>query len=98
MTPSPMTPPPGTPATTLFRDGRVRAPHHPGATALLVRGGALAWVGADPSEVVREADEVVDLADALVSPAFVDAHVHATSTGLALTGLDLTARPASPTA
>ena len=46
-----MTQSPGDPATTLYRDGRVRAPHHPGATALLVRGGALAWVGADPSEV-----------------------------------------------
>ena len=75
---------------TLYRDGHVRSPDHPAATALLVRGGAIAWVGADPSEVAREADEVVDLAGALVAPAFVDAHVHATSTGLALTGLDLT--------
>ena len=32
---------------------------------------------------------MVDLGGALVTPAFVDAHVHATSTGLALTGLDL---------
>ena len=43
-------------------------------------------------------DEVVDLDGALVTPAFVDAHVHATSTGLALTGLDLTGAPAWPTA
>ncbi len=80
----------GEPTTTLYRDGRVRAPDHPGATALLVRGGALAWVGADPALVALEADQVVDLRGALVTPAFVDAHVHATSTGLALTGLDLT--------
>ncbi len=80
----------GEPTTTLYRDGRVRCPDHPGATALLVRGGALAWVGADPAEVAAEADQVVDLDGALVTPAFVDAHVHATSTGLALTGLDLT--------
>jgi predicted amidohydrolase YtcJ len=76
--------------TTLYRDGLVRSPDDPGATALLVRGGALAWVGSDPSPYVDEADEVVDLAGALVTPAFVDAHVHSTSTGLALLGLDLT--------
>ncbi len=31
------------------------------------------------------------LRGALITPGFVDAHVHATSTGLTLTGLDLTA-------
>jgi predicted amidohydrolase YtcJ len=36
-------------------------------------------------------DEVLDLDGALVTPAFTDAHVHTTSTGLALTGLDLSA-------
>lgn len=76
--------------TTLYRDGRVRTPDHPHATAVLVSGGALAWIGDDPSAAQDEADEVVDLDGALVAPAFVDAHVHATSTGLALTGLDLT--------
>ena len=76
--------------TTLYRGGRIRTPEHPAATALLVRGGALAWVGAD-SDAPDESDEVVELAGALVTPAFVDAHVHATSTGLALTGLDLSA-------
>jgi predicted amidohydrolase YtcJ len=79
---------------TLYRDGHVRSPDHPAATALLVRGGAIAWVGDDPdhlvADVADEAEEVVDLAGALVTAAFVDAHVHATSTGLALTGLDLT--------
>ena len=34
---------------------------------------------------------VVELDGAFVTPAFVDAHVHATSAGLVLTGLDLTA-------
>ena len=33
---------------TLYRDGHVRSPDHPAATALLVRGGAIAWVGDDP--------------------------------------------------
>jgi predicted amidohydrolase YtcJ len=59
-----------------------------GPAAILVRDGAIAWVG--PSDAAGPADETVDLGGALVTPAFVDAHVHATSTGLALLGLDLT--------
>ena len=73
-------------ATTLFRDGRLHAPGDP--TALLVDGDRIAWVG--DTAAAGTADTVVDLAGALVTPAFVDAHVHATSTGLALLGLDLT--------
>ena len=77
--------------STLYRGGHVRTPDHPAATALLVRGGAVAWIGADDAAPGGSDDvEVVDLDGALVTPAFVDAHVHATSTGLALTGLDLT--------
>ncbi len=76
--------------STLYRGGHVRTPDHPAATALLARGGALVWVGGD-EDAPTDADETVDLDGALVTPAFVDAHVHATSTGLALTGLDLTA-------
>ncbi len=77
--------------STLYRGGHVRTPDHPAATALLVRGGAVAWSGPEadlPDDA--DIDATVDLAGALVTPAFVDAHVHATSTGLALTGLDLT--------
>ena len=76
--------------TTLYRSGRVHSPDDPAATALLVSGGAVAWIGRDPEPHEDGADEVVDLAGQLVTPAFVDAHVHTTSTGLALTGLDLT--------
>ena len=78
-------------ASTLYQSGRVRSPDDPAATALLVRDGEIAWVGKDPEPHRDAADQVVDLAGALVLPAFVDAHVHTTSTGLALTGLDLTA-------
>ena len=35
------------------------------------------------------ADEVIDLDGKLVTPAFVDAHVHTAQTGALLTGLDL---------
>ena len=79
--------------TTLYRGGRVRSSADPFATALLVDGATVAWVGSDTAAAALGADEVVDLDDAWVAPAFVDAHVHATSTGLALTGLDLTGVP-----
>ena len=78
--------------TTLLRGGRVYSPADPFATAMVVDGDRVAWVGAEGAADAHAegVDEVVHLAGALVAPAFVDAHVHATSTGLALTGLDLT--------
>jgi len=72
----------------LYRNGRVHSPADPNATALLVRDGTIAWLGPD-ADAPGGADETVDLAGRLVAPAFVDSHVHATSTGLALLGLDL---------
>jgi predicted amidohydrolase YtcJ len=79
--------------TTLYRRGRVRSPADPFATALLVDCGVVAWVGSESAADSMSADRTVDLADAWLAPAFVDAHVHATTTGLALTGLDLTSTP-----
>jgi predicted amidohydrolase YtcJ len=76
---------------TMFRGGRVYAPGVPDATALLVDGETIRWVGADPDEANAPAKtHVVELNGALLTPAFVDAHVHTTSAGLALIGLDLT--------
>jgi predicted amidohydrolase YtcJ len=82
----------------LLRGGQVHTPADPGATALLTDGDAVAWTGSDSAaEDIADAGgadlQVVDLAGALVTPAFVDAHVHATSTGIALEGLDLTGCP-----
>lgn len=81
--------------TVLLRGGSVYSPADPFATAMLVEGEHIAWVGSDGAaeSYAATADEVVELAGALVTPAFVDAHVHATATGLALTGLDLTGVP-----
>ncbi|WP_037606144.1 amidohydrolase [Streptacidiphilus rugosus] len=81
--------------TILLRGGDVYSPADPFATAVLVQDGVVAWVGEEGAaeSYARDARLVVDLDGALVTPAFVDAHVHATSTGLALTGLDLTACP-----
>ena len=73
-------------SSLLLRGGHVLTPDHPAATSVLVVDDRVAWVGTDPT---ADADEVVELDGALVTPAFVDAHVHATATGLALDGLDL---------
>ncbi|MEV7089250.1 amidohydrolase [Streptomyces sp. NPDC093085] len=77
--------------TVLLRRGEVHSPADPFATAMLVERGHIAWVGSEGAadSFVAGADEVVDLDGALVTPAFTDAHVHTTATGLALTGLDL---------
>ncbi|MCU1691525.1 MAG: amidohydrolase [Frankiales bacterium] len=79
--------------TTLYRRGRVRTPGDPFATALLVDDDVVAWVGSELAADAMTADVTVELDDAWLAPAFVDAHVHLTSTGLALTGLDLTGSP-----
>src|SRR4051812_43637786 len=76
---------------TLYRGGAIYSTTDPFATALLVDGDTVAWLGAEEAADTRapDADEVVDLEGALITPAFVDAHVHATETGLALGGIDL---------
>ncbi|MFD9070885.1 MULTISPECIES: amidohydrolase [Streptomyces] len=77
--------------TVLLRGGEVHSPADPFATAMVVERGHVAWVGSEGAAdaFAEGVDEVVDLEGALVTPAFTDAHVHTTSTGLALTGLDL---------
>lgn len=77
--------------TTLYRNGRIHSPADPFATAMVVVDETVAWVGAEGAAQTHldAADEVVDLEDALVAPAFVDAHVHLTETGLARDGLAL---------
>jgi predicted amidohydrolase YtcJ len=72
---------------TLYSGGRLYSPADPQAGALLVRDGRIAWLGR--SADAPPADVSVDLDGALVTPAFVDAHLHATDTGLVLDGLDL---------
>ncbi len=80
--------------TTLLLNGRVYSPAMPDATALAVRDGVVAWLGTDDVGRHQFPDAtVIDLDGAFLAPAFVDAHVHLTATGLALTGLDL--RPAT---
>lgn len=75
--------------STLYRGGQIYAVGGP--TALLVEGDTIGWLG--PDAAAPDAGTAVDLSGAWLAPAFVDAHVHATSYGLALTGLDLTGVP-----
>ncbi|MER6072393.1 amidohydrolase [Streptomyces sp. NPDC001817] len=81
--------------TVLLRRGEVHSPADPFATAMVVERGHVAWVGSEGAAdaFAEGVDEVIDLDGALVTPAFTDAHVHTTATGLALTGLDLSGAP-----
>ncbi|MFK4101735.1 amidohydrolase [Streptomyces sp. NPDC019531] len=81
--------------TVLLRRGEVHSPADPFATAMVVERGQVAWVGSEGAAdaFADGVDEVVDLDGALVTPAFTDAHVHTTTTGLTLTGLDVSGAP-----
>jgi hypothetical protein len=75
---------------TLFRNARIYSPSNPYATAMLVEDGVITWLGQQDGVGQFGEVQVIDTEDGLITPAFVDAHVHATAAGLALTGLDLT--------
>ncbi|MGH3470245.1 MAG: amidohydrolase family protein, partial [Thermocrispum sp.] len=76
---------------TLLTGGRVYSAAAPDATAMAVSGGIVVWVGQDGPGRALHPDAVEQPLDgAFVTPGFVDAHVHATSTGLHLAGVDLT--------
>lgn len=77
---------------TLLFNGFVHTPDDPGATAVLVDGDRIAWVGHEGAAMAQRdgVEQIIDLQGALLTPAFVDAHVHVTATGMNLTGLDLT--------
>lgn len=78
------------PARLLLRGGTVVSPGALPAQAMLVVDGVVAWVGADAAAPPAGPETaVVDLAGRLVTPGFVDAHVHVSATGLALTSVDL---------
>jgi predicted amidohydrolase YtcJ len=78
---------------TLWRGGRVLSPTSPAATALLTDGDRITWIG--PADDAPAADRTVDLGGGLVTPAFVDSHVHLSGTGASLTGLHLAGLPSA---
>src|SRR6478736_6652043 len=82
---------------TVLRNGRVHTAADPDATALAITDDTISWVGGEHAvDTAGRPDRVIDLAGALVVPGFVDAHVHSTDAGLALTGLDLSTTRSVP--
>jgi len=89
-------PQPGT--STLYRGGFVHGTAgtagtaDPLATALVVADNQIAWIGSDEAATGHAdgVDAVVELNGALVTPTFVDAHVHTSATGLGLRSVELT--------
>jgi predicted amidohydrolase YtcJ len=79
-----------TPRGTLLVADRVITLGHArqAARAVLVRGSRVVWVGDDPEHAPAH-EHRLDLDGCVLGPAFVDAHVHLTPTGLGLVGLDL---------
>lgn len=76
---------------SLYRNGSVYSTVDPYATAMIVENGQVAWIGGEAAaESLQDARmTVIDLEGALITPAFVDSHVHVTETALSITGLDL---------
>jgi predicted amidohydrolase YtcJ len=71
---------------TLLRGGRLLPATR--STALLVDGDTIAWIGGD--DELPDRDRTVDLDGRVLTPAFVDAHVHLALTGFNAMGVDLT--------
>lgn len=78
-------------AAVLYRNGSVYTAADPFATAMLVDGDTVAWVGSEQaaSSIADSSMDIIDLRGALVAPGFVDSHLHLTETGLALESLQL---------
>lgn len=77
---------------TLYRNGSIYTAADPFATAMVVDGDTVAWVGSEQAatSIADSTMDIIDLRGALVAPGFVDSHAHLTETGLALAGLSLT--------
>lgn len=79
------------PATTLLVAAGIHtldSAGGPNRRAMLLAGDRIVWLGPS-ARAAPPHDRLVDLGHAWVCPSFVDAHVHGTATGIALTGLDL---------
>jgi predicted amidohydrolase YtcJ len=76
---------------TLLRGGYVHTPAAAHASALCIEDRQVVWTGDDDAAAhfVDGADRVVELDGRLVTPAFVDAHVHLSQTGMAAVSVDL---------
>jgi predicted amidohydrolase YtcJ len=78
------------PTVTILRNGHVYSPADVAATALVMVDDRIAFVGNDPgARAVASGAREVDLNGQLVTPTFVDAHLHLIQTGQLMTGMDL---------
>jgi predicted amidohydrolase YtcJ len=78
------------PTVTILRNGLVYSPPAVAATALVMIDDRVSYVGTDAgARTVASGAPEVDLNGRLVTPAFVDAHLHVIQTGQLLTGMDL---------
>lgn len=74
----------------LLHGGSVYSPTGVSASAMLTDGERVLWVGNDAdAQAHLDSADVVDLDGRLVTPGFVDAHVHLSKTGFALQTVDL---------
>jgi predicted amidohydrolase YtcJ len=71
-------------ADWVVRGGRVFTadPARPFVEALAIRGSRIVAVGEDAGEMVGSRTEVIDLAGRMLTPGFIDAHVHPGTSGL----------------
>ncbi|MDI2033955.1 amidohydrolase [Paenarthrobacter nitroguajacolicus] len=76
---------------TMYRNGSIYTAADPFATAMVVDGDTVAWVGSEQAatSIADSSMEIIDLHGALLAPGFVDSHAHLTETGVALAGLQL---------
>ena len=78
------------PTVTILRNGQIYSPAQVPATALVMIDDRIAYVGDDATaRAAASGAREVDLNGRLVTPAFVDAHLHLIQTGQLLTGMDL---------
>lgn len=74
----------------IFVGGRIYAPDHPGATAVVIDGRLISYIGSDETARRLAAEQTeIDLRGRLITPAFVDAHAHLIQTGQVMAGLGL---------
>lgn len=78
-------------AKTLYRNGAVYSAADPFATAMVVDGDTISWLGGEDAadRHAETADQVIDLRGGLVTPAFVESHTHLAALGRNLAGGDL---------
>ncbi|MCU1515932.1 MAG: amidohydrolase [Pseudarthrobacter sp.] len=88
---TPTAPSPQKRKVVLYRNGSVYTAADPFATAMLIDGDTVAWVGSEQAatSIADSSMDIIDLRGGLVAPGFVDSHVHLTETGIALDSLQL---------